>query len=104
MKEVDAKLLVPLFDKAYWRSRQRFLYRKHAGFSKQRKHFEPEDFSTHAERFAQDLTLEDNREEIRRIYENCVTLLTAQRSQIERCATSRETNLFLFRPFHRGDE
>jgi hypothetical protein len=96
MQEVDAKLLIPLFDKAYWRSRQRFLFRKHAAFSKQRKHFEPEEFSAYADRFAKDLTLDDSREEIRRIYENCVTLKLAKRSSMDRGDTSLETGLFRF--------
>lgn len=96
MSEVDAKLLVPLFDKAYWRSSQRFLYRKHAGFSSKKKHFEPDGLSTYAERFAADLTLEDNREEIRRIYENCVTLLKNKRSKMDRGDSSLETAQFRF--------
>jgi|GEM_PF-5513303 len=96
MEPVDAKLLVPLFEKAFWRSSQRFLYRKHAAFSSKRKHFEPEELSTYAERFANDLTLEDNREEIRRIYENCVTLLKNKRSQMDRGDLSLETAQFRF--------
>ncbi len=94
---------MPLFEKAYWRSSQRFLYRKHPAFSPKRKHFEPEDFSPYANRFANDLTLEENQEEIRRVYENCVTLLKNKRSKMERGDTSLEAAQFRFQ-IHAGQD
>jgi len=94
--EVDAKLLVPLFEKAFWRRTQSLLFRKHPEFSPKRKHFEPENHSRHAERFASDLTLEECREEIRRIYENSVILLKNKRSRMERGDQSLDAAQFRF--------
>lgn len=92
----EQELLKPVFEKAYWRSEQRFLFRKHPQFSSKKKHFEPEEHSSFAERFAEQLTLEDSREEICRIYENCVTLLKNKRSKMERGDRSLEAAQFRF--------
>lgn len=89
--------LRPDFENAYWRREQRVLYRKHPAFSPKKRHFEPESHSSLAERFAEDLTLEESREEIRRVYENCVVILRAKRSRMERGDRSLVTDAFRYR-------
>lgn len=77
-------LLVPSFEQAFWRSRQRLRFRELVGFAKKKGHFEPEDYNSYANRFAEELTREESAEEIRQIYENSVVILGNRRSTMER--------------------
>lgn len=89
-------LLRPVFGRAYWRSEERLPYRRHAAFSPKKKHFEPEEASAHAERFARELAREPVLEEIHRVYENAVTLLGEKRSRMEKGEGSLEASAFRY--------
>lgn len=95
--EESAKaLLRPVFERAYWRSEERLPYRRHAAFSPKKKHFDPEEHSSHAERFAHELARQPLLEEIHRVYENAVALLGEKRSRMEKGEGSLEAPRFRY--------
>lgn len=96
MPKSETDILKPSFDQAYWRQLERVRYRDHAGFSKKKNHFEPEDHNSFANRWAAELTREESAAEIQQIYENAVTLLKNKRSQMERSETSLDCAQFRF--------
>jgi hypothetical protein len=77
-------LLVPSFEQAFWRSRQRLRFRDFTSFTKKKGHFEPEEANAYANRFAEELTREESSAEIRQIYENAVVILGNRRSTMDR--------------------
>ncbi|MGZ3717916.1 MAG: hypothetical protein ACXWR1_06360 [Bdellovibrionota bacterium] len=77
-------LLVPSFEKAFWRSRQRIRFRDCEGFAKKKGHFEPEEHNAYAGRWAEELTREESAAEVRQVYENSVVILGNRRSAMER--------------------
>ncbi len=81
---MNDSLLALSLESGYWRLVRRTRFRDHPGFSKKKKHFEPEGHSAFALRWAAELTREEVREEIHRIYENSVTVLGTKRSKMER--------------------
>lgn len=89
-------LLLPSFEKAYWRSVSRIRYRDHSNFSKKKRHFEPEDHNAFATRWAEELTAEENAAEVKQIYENTVTILGNRRSQMEKGDQSLDCEQFRF--------
>ena len=95
-KRESGNLLEPVFERAFWRSSGSVPYRRHAAFSAKKKHFEPEDHSPYAERFALELAREACLEEIHRVYENSVTLLGEKRSKMEKGEASLDCSHFRF--------
>lgn len=95
-KTSSASLLAPSFEQGYWRSAERIRYREHAGFSKKKKHFEPEDHNAFAARWAGELTREEHIAEIKQIYESAVVILGNKRSQMERSDQSLDCRQFRF--------
>jgi hypothetical protein len=93
---VSASLLSPSFEEGYWRSTEKIAYSDHAGFSKKKKHFEPEGHSQFAARWAAELTREEHLAEIRQIYENSVMILGNKRSQMDRGDQSLDCTQFRF--------
>ncbi len=89
-------ILQPQFERAYWLSEDRLPYRRHPGFSSKKRHFEPEEHSAQAERFARELAREASLAEIHRIYENCVSLLAEKRSRMEKSESLLECSLFRY--------
>jgi len=77
-------LLVPSFEKAFWRSRQRVRFRDCEGFAKKKGHFEPDEHNSYAARWAEELTREESAAEVRQVYENGVVILGNRRSAMER--------------------
>jgi hypothetical protein len=96
METGSETLLVPSFEQAFWRSRMRLRFRELARFEKKKGHFEPEDYNSYANRFAEELTREESGEEIRQIYENAVVILGNRRSTMERSDRSLDCTQFRF--------
>ena len=82
--DLSDSLLVPSFEQAFWRSRQRLRYRDFTSFTKKKGHFEPEEANAYAKRFAEELTREESSAEIRQVYENAVVILGNRRSTMDR--------------------
>ncbi|MGZ3693242.1 MAG: hypothetical protein ACXWQO_03490 [Bdellovibrionota bacterium] len=95
-KSNSASLLAPSFEEGYWRSTERIAYTDHAGFSKKKKHFEPEGHSQFANRWAAELTREEHLAEVRQIYENSVVILGNKRSQMDRGDQSLDCTQFRY--------
>jgi hypothetical protein len=92
----SSELLLPSLELTYWRSVTRSRYREHPEFSKKKRHFEPEDHNAFASRWASELSAEENKAEIRQIYENAVTIFGNKRSQMERGGQSLDCEQFRF--------
>jgi len=92
----ELSILAPVFEKAYWRSLHRVRYRDLPAFEKKKGHYEPEEISSFANRWAAELSTPDAQEEIRQIYENSVNMLKNKRSSMERSARELVTPQFRY--------
>lgn len=87
--------LEPNFKESFWRSVDQSPFKKHPNFNRQR-HFEPERLSSAMDKFALELTEEDAQNEIKKIYENCVSRLGLKRSSLKKGERTLDCSLFRF--------